>query len=216
MNNLPTPTSPNDEASLTSSDDATKYLAVEINGEHALAMQHAGAAVSHGIKVGQLLLQAKETIAHGQWLPWLRANVLFSERTAQSYMRIAHKSPPEIRNGAADLSLRKALQHVAGPRRLSLDEELAGLGKRTAERERRKPADHSDTLYIKLISANLHDFEITFHRLGICPGEEVVGFCSVCDAERAGTATERLTEMREWLERFEETMATAGQDGGAA
>ena len=193
----------------------TQY-ATEINEAHQLALQHAASAVNYGVKVGTLLLEAKAVLPHGQWLPWLRANVVFSERTAQSYMRIAHKSPPEIRNGAADLSLRKALQNVAGPRRMSLDDELMGLEKRTAERDSRKPSDHSDPLYIKLISANSHDFEITFHRLGICPGDEVVGFCSVCDAERAGTAKERLAGTREWLERFDETMADAKHGRGEA
>ena len=139
------------------------HIATEINEAHALAMEHAGAAVANGIRVGQLLLEAKTKVPHGQWLPWLRANVTFSDRTAQSYMRIAHKSPPEIRNGAADLSLRKATRLIAGPRRMTMDDELDALLARTKDRTERKPTDRSDILYIKLVSANIHDIELTLH-----------------------------------------------------
>ena len=67
----------------------TKSLAVRINETHALAMQHAGQAIGFAIACGELLLEAKRSIQHGQWLPWLRANVAFGERSAQGYMRIA-------------------------------------------------------------------------------------------------------------------------------
>jgi len=172
-------------------------LATEINEAHTLAMQHAGAAVAQGIKVGQLLLEAKVAVPHGQWLPWLRASVTFSERTAQSYMRIAHKSPPEIRNGAADLSLRAATRLIAGPRRMAEDDELTALIQRTTERSSRKS---SDPLYIRLVAENIHDSEATFHRLGICPGDEVEGFCTICDAARDGRSEEQARWVREFWE----------------
>jgi hypothetical protein len=61
-------------------------LAVRINAAHA----RVGISMSEGMRgateAGRLLLEAKSTAAHGQWLPWLKANCKFSERTAQAYM----------------------------------------------------------------------------------------------------------------------------------
>jgi hypothetical protein len=155
-------------------------LAAEINEAHALAMQHAGEAVAQGIRVGHLLLEAKAKIPHGQWLPWLRANVTFSDRTAQSYMRIAHKSPPEIRNGAADLSLRKAIQHVAGPRRRSIDDDLQALIERCDElrRHRSDPMTIED---VRALADWFRDFDRVFHRHGLCEGQW--GLCTICGDE---------------------------------
>jgi hypothetical protein len=36
-----------------------------------------------------LLLEAKELVAHGEWLPWLQANCRLGERQARTYMRLA-------------------------------------------------------------------------------------------------------------------------------
>lgn len=45
-------------------------------------------AVTDAIEIGQLLFEQKAELAHGEWLPWLRVNVGFSERTAQNYLRV--------------------------------------------------------------------------------------------------------------------------------
>jgi hypothetical protein len=176
-------------------------LAEEINEAHELAMQHASAAVMHGVKVGQLLLEAKDTVPHGKWLPWLRENVAFSERTAQAYMRVADKTPPEIRNGAADFSLRKALRYISGPRRMTEEDELRGLLQRTAQRSaQRESIDPTSVEWIRLIAADIHDSEATFHRLGICPGDEVEGFCTICDAKIDGRSEEQADLVRQFWE----------------
>src|SRR5262249_4041264 len=41
------------------------------------------------IMAGALLLEAKELVGHGEWLPWLRANCRVSVRQAQTYMKLA-------------------------------------------------------------------------------------------------------------------------------
>lgn len=48
--------------------------------------ERAGEAI---IEIGKLLIEAKKKLNHGEWLPWLRNKVDFSEVTAQRYMRIA-------------------------------------------------------------------------------------------------------------------------------
>jgi hypothetical protein len=43
------------------------------------------------IEVGNDLLAAKEALPHGQFLPWLRAEFGWSERSAQNFMSVAEK-----------------------------------------------------------------------------------------------------------------------------
>ncbi len=67
-------------------------LAKQINIAHKQARQAAKASLERAIEAGQYLIEAKECVGHGDWLAWLADNVLFSERSAQAYMRCArHK-----------------------------------------------------------------------------------------------------------------------------
>ena len=68
-------------------------LAERINEEHREVESVFKTAVDHALKVGELLLEAKEAAPHGGWLPWVEANCSFSKRTAQAYMRLAREMP---------------------------------------------------------------------------------------------------------------------------
>ena len=47
--------------------------------------RQAGSAI---LEIGKRLVEAKEQLSHGEWLPWLEEKVAFSERSAQQYMRL--------------------------------------------------------------------------------------------------------------------------------
>jgi hypothetical protein len=80
-------------------------LAVEIRREHEAAEAAFESSVAHAMRCGQLLIEAKAKAGHGNWLPWVRANLPFSERTARNYMRLARN-----RQRIADLpSINEAL-----------------------------------------------------------------------------------------------------------
>src|SRR5262245_22020705 len=66
-----------------------KTLASRMHASHAACETALRASVSHALEAGRMLLKAKERCGHGQWLPWLTANIAVSERTAQSYMKVA-------------------------------------------------------------------------------------------------------------------------------
>jgi ParB-like chromosome segregation protein Spo0J len=88
---------------------------INVAGEQAAAALHSG--LLHAREAGRLLLEARAKLPHGRWLPWLAANVRFSERTAQCYMRVA-KRWDELEGKAqrvADLSYRDALALLAAP-----------------------------------------------------------------------------------------------------
>lgn len=65
------------------------------------------------IEIGKRLIEAKAQLSHGEWLPWLREKVDFSERSASNFMRIAR----EYQNSQtiADLGAAKALALLALP-----------------------------------------------------------------------------------------------------
>jgi hypothetical protein len=46
-------------------------LATEINGAHSDTLTAACSALMHARRAGDLLLEAKRQVAHGDWLPWL-------------------------------------------------------------------------------------------------------------------------------------------------
>jgi hypothetical protein len=46
------------------------------------------AGLEHYRRAGEMLLEAKEQIAHGEWGPWLKRNFALSHTTATTYMRL--------------------------------------------------------------------------------------------------------------------------------
>ena len=41
-----------------------------------------------GIEIGRRLVEAKEMLPHGEWLPWLQKETEFSSSSAQRYMKV--------------------------------------------------------------------------------------------------------------------------------
>jgi hypothetical protein len=119
-------------------------LRAAINAEHEKASQTARQALEHARRAGELLIQAKALVAHGQWLPWLQTNCECAERTATAYMKIAREwSTLESKSatGVADLTVRGALQELAEPRQhqaaLPLDPGLESWRPKLEEAEQR-------------------------------------------------------------------------------
>ncbi|MFK4725850.1 hypothetical protein ABIE89_006950 [Bradyrhizobium niftali] len=86
-------------------------LAARIRVEHEATSDALRSSAEHGMAAGDLLVEAKAKVPHGQWLPWLKDNCAMSERTAQLYMRLAKNREAieeQIRNGSADLSMNEA------------------------------------------------------------------------------------------------------------
>ena len=63
--------------------------------------------------VGKLLIEAKDQLEHGKWLPWLRERVEFSEATARRFIRIAKEYPN--RSTVIDLGFSKAVALLEVP-----------------------------------------------------------------------------------------------------
>jgi hypothetical protein len=92
-------------------------LAARIKAEHMAAAGALRRTLQHAMAAGDLLLEAKAQLRHGEWLPWLEAHCQIPERTARLYMRIArNRAELEHQNGnVADLSVRGAVALLASP-----------------------------------------------------------------------------------------------------
>lgn len=90
-------------------------LAAEITKEHRLCEGSYRTALGHAVKVGELLIEAKAQLSHGEWMTWLSRHVEFGDRRARGYMQLA--SSPEIANRQpnADLGIEEALRSIAQP-----------------------------------------------------------------------------------------------------
>lgn len=58
----------------------------QIRREYEAFVEAGRNATQHAWRLGELLVQKKESLPHGEWLPWLNENVDFAERTARRFM----------------------------------------------------------------------------------------------------------------------------------
>jgi hypothetical protein len=92
-------------------------LAARIRGYHEATVAALGKSLEYGMAAGDLLIEAKAQLKHGEWLPWLEANCGLSERSAQVYMRLA-RNREKVKSAVAadlDLTIDAALQLLANP-----------------------------------------------------------------------------------------------------
>jgi hypothetical protein len=93
-------------------------LAARIKAEHEATAVALRGGIEHAINAGELLIEAKRLLKHGEWLPWLQDHCSIPERTAQVYMRVAkHRATiEEVKSaGPADLTLEAAQKRLAKP-----------------------------------------------------------------------------------------------------
>lgn len=64
-----------------------KQSRCEINKLHAEIISAARTSLDKAIRIGKLLTDARAKLNHGEWLPWLRRNISFTDRTARNYIR---------------------------------------------------------------------------------------------------------------------------------
>ena len=81
-----------------------------ITGEILEAKRAGGEAI---LTIGRCLIEAKEQLPHGEWLPWLNERVEFSERQARRIMQLYREC--SNRPALADLGATKALALLALP-----------------------------------------------------------------------------------------------------
>jgi hypothetical protein len=91
-------------------------IAADANAAHERCRAAAGEALEHALTAGRLLLQAKANVPHGEWSVWVSKHCMFSERLAQTYMRLSRELPKVNPQRVADLSVRAAVKLLANPK----------------------------------------------------------------------------------------------------
>lgn len=90
-------------------------LVREINAEHGHVETYKHNTIQHAIRCGELLLEMKQRVGHGNWLAWVQEHFEASERTARNYMEIAKSAAvADLRD---DTTMRSALRALASPSR---------------------------------------------------------------------------------------------------
>jgi hypothetical protein len=97
-------------------------IEAEIRAEHEACNGAAQTSLEHAIRCGKLLIEAKDMLKHGQWLPWLHDNCGLSERTAQRCMRLARNAKSAT---VADLGVAAADKMLAASGSLPIDFDLS-------------------------------------------------------------------------------------------
>lgn len=147
-----------------------------ITGEILDAKRAGGEAI---LTIGRCLIEAKDMLSHGEWLPWLTEQVEFSPRTAQNFMRLAREwsntqtladlgaskalallaLPPEEReqfmedHKVIDMSARQLEQAIKERDEARAAAERAAADQRTAEQARDKMAEDMKFLNVRLAGA---------------------------------------------------------------
>ena len=122
---------------------ALDALADKINTEHEACHASMQKGLEHALKAGELLLEAKAGLPHGEWLPWLGENCPdISERTAQRYMRIAENGDELEAKSAtvADLTIRAAEEALTTPH--EIEDNNPTLASYLPWSERNVPPEH--------------------------------------------------------------------------
>lgn len=68
---------------------ATAKLAMEINDKHREVVTLGRTAKEIAAEIGGMLIEVKQKLAHGEFMPWVEVNCSFKEARARDYMRVA-------------------------------------------------------------------------------------------------------------------------------
>jgi hypothetical protein len=72
------------------------------------------AGLEHYRRAGDMLLEAKSQVGHGEWQPWLKRNFELSARQASDYMRLAREMREAENGGNAAVFRARTLSEAVG------------------------------------------------------------------------------------------------------
>lgn len=129
---LPAPR-PASAVAITSESDAN-----EINRLHVELVGVAQDALQRAIEIGLLLDKQKAKLKHGEWMPWMEANLSFSTQTADRYRHVHRHREKFLTVG--NLTLTEAYR-IACPSSLKAGDDEKSGGTKITEREARELTD---------------------------------------------------------------------------
>lgn len=76
----------------------TARLAVSINDKHREVVALGRTAKEIAAEIGEELIKVKQKLAHGEFMPWVEANCIFGQRTAEDYRKVARAKSQNSEN----------------------------------------------------------------------------------------------------------------------
>ena len=143
-----------------------------------------------GIEIGRRLVEAKEMLNHGEWLPWLKRETEFSERSAQNYMKVFNSY------GAAQLGLFGPETNTQAFADLPITKALAMLSIPESERE-----DFADEVGAESLSVRELEEKVRERTAEIEAEKERMEKAHAAELYDAETALDEATEAREAAEK---------------
>lgn len=89
-------------------------LATRANQLHEMALDAGKQTLEYAFECGRVLAEVKDSLGHGEWVPWVKENFRGSTRTAQRYLRLAANATTVSHLEAETLS--EALAALATPK----------------------------------------------------------------------------------------------------
>ena len=81
----------------------------QLNKLHEKFLMSFKTSINYAIAIGAMLDEVKGTLTHGEFIPWIEKNLMFSVRTAQDYMKISRNQPAITQSGATTMTQALAL-----------------------------------------------------------------------------------------------------------
>ena len=91
-------------------------IGVELRRQVRLAEKYLAKALEHAIQAGELLIEAKARVGHGEWLPWLAENFDRTPRTASNWMLLARNKKQVSHLGSVSEALDALVESVVDRR----------------------------------------------------------------------------------------------------
>jgi len=141
-----------------------------IRNEHFLYESSIKQGLAHAVRAGELLLEVKAKIPHGEFSEWILNNCYFSQRTAQNYMRFYTKrkilAKAQETAGLTDgeMTMEQALQLLKNMnvRKKEITQAITQadnkLYKKTAEEKRRDRFKKSINFHLEKLS--IYELEV--------------------------------------------------------
>lgn len=92
--------------------DIQKIQVIEIIELHNSIMDAVQINLEKAVRIGELLTQQRELLKHGEWLPWVEANLPFSDRSTRRYLQLYENRGQVLQAGG----IVKALEMLSEPK----------------------------------------------------------------------------------------------------
>lgn len=151
-------------------------IKTEIIELHSLITNNLKRSLSDAMRIGELLLEQKDQLQHGEFTEWIRANLPFSDRTARNYINIhLHRDKLKTESVSVLSQAYKLLTHESDV--VDYEKELLEVHQQCGFKNIEEPghtvlmlqmrwAKLKDSQDIMAVSEYLHDCESFSTRMG--------------------------------------------------